>query len=128
LRLVASDQPDNPGGTAAESERTLGPVTVDNLPPRLEGVEAQAVDGGLTLRLRATDASGPLAGARLILPDGKAERLEPRDGICDSANESFESIVPWPRASRPGGVRPWRLRVEVRDLAGNVAGAEVVVP
>jgi hypothetical protein len=128
LRLVASDQPDNPGGAAAESERTLGPVTVDNLPPQLEGVEARAVDGGLTLRLRATDASGPLAGARLILPDGKAERLEPRDGICDSVNESFETVVKWPRTSRSGGVRPWRLRVEVRDLAGNVAGAEVIVP
>jgi hypothetical protein len=128
LRLVASDQPDNPGATAAEAERTLGPVTVDNLPPQLAGVEAQAVAGGLTVRLRATDASGPLAGARLILPDGKAERLEPRDGICDSASESFEMVVPWPRAPRPEGARPWRLRVEVRDLAGNVAGAEVVGP
>jgi len=128
LRLVASDQPDNPGGSALRAERTLGPLTIDNTPPRLEGLEAKAVAGGLAVRLRATDATGPLAGARLILPDGRAERLDPRDGICDSPEESFDVVVPWPRAGRPEGDRPWRLRVEVRDLAGNVAGAEVVAP
>jgi len=128
LRLVASDHPDNPGGTAARSEKTIGPVNVDNLPPRLEQLEARAVAGGLSVSLRAIDVSSPLAGARLILPDGGPERLDPRDGICDGPEESFAVVVPWPRASRPEGPRPWRLRVEVRDLAGNVAGGEVVVP
>ena len=127
LRLVVSDAPDNPGATAATAVRELGPLVVDNLPPVLHDVSVVAAPGGLRVRLRASDSTSPVAGARVFLPDGGAERLDPVDGICDSADESFDALVPWPRPGRAEGPRPWRVRIEVRDLAGNPAGSEAVV-
>lgn len=126
LRLVASDAPDNPGAAAATVVREVGPLVVDNAPPALQDVTVAIVPGGLRVRLRAVDAANVVAGARVLLPDGEAERLDPVDGICDSTSESFDVVVPWPRAGRPEGPRPWRVRIEVRDLAGNPAGVEAV--
>lgn len=130
LRLRASDEPDNPRAHCAKSERVLGPVTVDNTPPRLEVLEAGTAAGGIAyfVRLRAVDATSPLAGARVVLPDGSAERVDPRDGICDTGDESFLAVVDRYRCAGPEPGRPVRLRLEVRDLAGNIAGVEAVVP
>lgn len=128
LRLVASDRPDNPGAEG-RSVRELGPLTVDNTPPELTGLESGLTDkgAGMFIRLRAQDAASPLAGARLVMPDGTAQRLDPRDGVCDSSAESFDATVPIRRASVPDSAGPLRVRVEVRDLAGNTAGLEAVV-
>ena len=73
---------------------------------------------------RAEDEGGVLAHALLVLPDGARERLDPVDRICDSAREEFAVEVAWPPAEGPAGAEPWRLRLEVWDLAGNLAVAE----
>lgn len=128
LRLVVSDEPDNPRSERGVATRVLGPLVVDNTPPRVEVLEVSPRDGGATIhvRLRASDATGPLAAARLVFPDGKAERLDPQDGVCDSDSESFETLVDHRRATVPDVATPARLRFEVRDLAGNTGVAEAV--
>ena len=129
LRLVASDEPDNPRHEHAESTRALGPLVVDNTPPRVEVLEAVAREGGATIsvKLRATDATSSLAAARLVFADGDGERLDPQDGVCDSADETFVAVVERRRAAGRDPAAPVRLRVEVRDLAGNTGSAEAVV-
>jgi hypothetical protein len=130
LRLVASDAPDNPRGERAVATRVMGPLLVDNTPPRVEVLETGARDDGRTIhvKLRAADATSALAAARLVLADGTAERLDPVDGVCDSATETFVATVERRRAAGPDGTSPVRLRLEVRDLAGNTGPAEAVVP
>lgn len=129
LRLVASDGPDNAPADTRRAERVLGPLTVDNTPPTLTVEEtARARGGDLTVRVQAVDGTSPLAAARLLLPDGQAEPLAPRDGICDSARESFVAVVDAARAVAAAGGGPLRARLEVRDLAGNIAGIDVVWP
>ncbi len=128
IRLTASDSPDNPGGLAATTNRTLGPVTVDNSKPEITGFRIVELPDGFKVTLTARDAEGVLAGAQLRLPDGTNERLDPEDGICDSPQEKFTAEVVWPRAGRPSGPVPWRIRVEVRDLGGNAAFTEGDVP
>jgi hypothetical protein len=130
LRLVASDAPDNPRGERAVATRVMGPLLVDNTPPRVEVLETGARDDGRTIhvKLRAADATSALAAARLVLADGTAERLDPVDGVCDSATETFVATVERRRAAGPDGTSPVRLRLEVRDLAGNTGTAEAVVP
>ncbi|MBK8166559.1 MAG: hypothetical protein IPK64_11470 [bacterium] len=130
LRLVASDAPDNPRGERAVATRELGPLLVDNTPPRVEVIETGARDDGRTIhvKLRAADAVSPLAAARLVLADGTAERLDPVDGVCDSGTETFVATVERLRAAGPDGTSPVRLRLEVRDLAGNTGTVEAVVP
>lgn len=130
LRLVASDAPDNPRGERAVATRVMGPLLVDNTPPRVEVLETGARDDGRTIfvKLRAADATSALAAARLVLADGTTERLDPVDGVCDSATETFVTTVERRRAAGPDGTSPVRLRLEVRDLAGNTGAAEAVVP
>jgi hypothetical protein len=128
LRLTASDRPDNPGALAATSSRTLGPITVDNTEPEISGFSVKEQEGGVLISLKGKDAGRVLAGARLRLPDGSYERLDPVDGICDSPEEKFSALIVWPRPGIDPGTRPWRFRVEVRDMGGNTAMAEGETP
>ncbi len=128
IRLTASDRPDNPSHLAAEASRSLGPILVDNTEPEISGFKLKALEDGFQVNLTVRDADGVLAGAQLHLPDGKTERLDPVDGICDSPTEKFTAKITWPRPGRQPGPAPWRVRVEVRDLGGNKAFAEGDVP
>lgn len=129
LRLVASDEPDNPRREHAESTRTLGPLVVDNTPPRVDVLETATRDGGaiIVVKLRAADATSSLAAARLVFADGDTERLDPQDGVCDSGEETFVAAVERRRAAGRDPAAPVRLRVEVRDIAGNTGSVEAVV-
>ncbi len=127
IRLTASDSPDNPGALTATTNRTLGPVTVDNSKPEITGFRIAELPDGFQVTLTARDTGGVLAGAQLRLPDGTNERLDPEDGICDSPKEKFTARIVWPRPDRPAGPMPWRIRVEVRDMGGNAAFTEADV-
>jgi hypothetical protein len=124
LRLTASDSPDNPAALAATSSRTIGPIMVDNSEPEISGFAVKLQEDGVLINLTAKDEGSVLAGARLRLPDGSFERLDPVDGICDTATEKFSARVAWPREGVPAGAAPWQFRVEVRDMGGNTAVSE----
>jgi hypothetical protein len=124
VRLRASDELDNPQGQSVESEMQMGPVLVDNTAPVIDDFQLRRSDHGFEIRVHGLDEASPLAEAQLILPDGSAERLDPLDRICDSRSETFHTKVIWPRADLPAGDGRWRVRVEIRDLSGNLAVAE----
>ena len=124
VRLTASDEADNPIDLAHRVRRELGSLRVDNTPPRVEDMRLDRADTGFRVRFRATDGDGVLGGAQVVLPDGSLQRLDPVDLICDSDREDFDQVITWPPSDRPGGVEPWHLRVEVRDLSGNLAQSE----
>jgi len=128
LRLLVSDHPDNPQAAALTSERVLGPVGVDNTAPELSDWELRREADGFAVALVARDAFGPLAGAEVVLPDGRTERLDPSDGLCDSPREQFAASLEFPRAWGDPVARPWTVRVRVWDLQGNVATASGVLP
>ncbi|HPF70507.1 MAG TPA: hypothetical protein PLQ13_07545 [Candidatus Krumholzibacteria bacterium] len=127
VRLTATDSPDNPADQAARTARVLGPVAVDNTPPQVSRLNAERTAAGLRLRFRAEDAGGVLAGASVVLPDGTRERLDPTDRVCDSAREDFDREIAWPREGGAAGGDAWPVRVEVRDLGGNLGFADVEV-
>lgn len=124
VRLTVSDRRDNPGSLALSSQREAGPLLVDNTPPSLDPVRVEKLEGGLRLRFRAQDEASVLAQATVTMPDGRVQRLDPTDRICDSRREEFDLVLPWPETGRPAGDEPWRLRVEVWDLNGNSTRAE----
>ncbi|MCB1185141.1 hypothetical protein KDM41_17110 [bacterium] len=124
VRLTASDERDNPAGRTLGASRILGPIRVDNTAPEITDFRLEAIPTGFRVRCRARDAGHVLGGARIFLPDGSVERLDPVDRICDSPDEKFAAEVAWPRDGAPTGVVPWRVRLEVRDLAGNLQVVE----
>jgi hypothetical protein len=128
LRLVVSDHPDNPAAQARTAERVIGPVPVDNTAPELDGWRLERTADGFRVVLRAVDAFGPLAGAEVVLPDGRRERLDPEDGVCDSPREGFDREVTFPAPWGDPVARPWTVRVRVWDLQGNLAVREAVLP
>ncbi|MBE0565399.1 MAG: hypothetical protein IH621_05550 [Krumholzibacteria bacterium] len=127
LRLTASDRPDNPAAEAQVVRRVLAPVTVDNTPPVVSRLTVERTPAGVRVRFRAEDASSALAGAEVVLPDGSRERLDPADRICDSLREDFDREIAWPRDGAATADEPWPLRVEVRDLGGNLGFADAEV-
>lgn len=126
VRLQVSDRPANTEGLAGQDERILPGIAVDNTPPELTGLRLEAVADGVRLRCEARDATSPLAGAEVIRPDGSRDRLDPRDGVCDSLAESFDAVLSTPADGF--GARPWLVRVQVWDLGGNVRTAETALP
>ena len=124
VRLSVSDEPDNPADSAGRSRRELGPFQVDNTPPHLAKLDLRLTATGFRLRIRAEDEGGVVGTALVVLPDGSLQRLDPVDLICDSDREDFDREITWPPAGEGRGVEPWRVRVEVRDLSGNLAIAE----
>jgi len=128
VKLVVSDLPANPAALALTTERVLPAVPVDNTPPVVADWAVAPVPTGFTLRCAVQDAFGPLAGAEVELPDGSFERLDPRDGICDSAREEFAATVTYPQAWRETVPRPWSVRARFWDLQGNLASATGIVP
>ena len=123
LRLTASDRRDNPEHLALETERFLGPLMLDNTSPEVSGLKVQATATGFSLKCRVDDKFNSVAGARLVLPDGTIERLDPVDRICDSLREDFAVEVIWPRENSPVVEKPWQVKIEVRDLGGNLSSA-----
>ncbi len=126
VRLQASDRAANTDALALQDERILPGIRVDNTEPDLGKLRLEEVPGGLRLRCEARDAASLLAGAEVIRPDGRRDRLDPRDGICDSQDEDFEVVLAEPADGF--GARPWLVRVLVWDLAGNVRAAEAALP
>ncbi len=124
VRLTASDKRDNPEALVLKTERLLGPVQVDNTAPEVADFKVQATATGFSLRCRVEDGASVLAGARVVLPDGSSERLDPVDRICDSRSEDFAAEIVWPRPGKLAGGQPWRVRFEARDLRGNLVFAE----
>jgi len=128
LRLTASDRRDNPEHLARQAQRRLGPVVVDNTPPEVRDFQVRATTAGFQIKCRIEDQGSALAGARLVLPDGSLERLDPADRICDSGREDFDTVVAWPRVGIPAEAKPWLVRLEARDLRGNLVAVEGAVP
>jgi hypothetical protein len=126
VRLQASDRAANTEALAQQDERILPGIVVDNTAPTLDKLRLEAVPDGLRVRFGARDATSPLAGAEVVRPDGRHDRLDPRDGVCDSQDEDFDALL---TPTEDGfGARPWLVRVLVWDLAGNVRAAEASLP
>ncbi len=124
LRLTASDRLSNPAGLALNSHHEAGVVQVDNTAPVIKGFKVKTIETGLRVVFSATDESSKLGMAFVVMPDGTRQRLDPMDRICDSQREAFDARVTWPLPGQSAGEQPYRLRVEVWDLSGNMVSAE----
>jgi len=121
FKIVASDAPDNPPGTALMSERMSEPVDIDNTPPTIREVGSPQVSANhARVVFDVDDGTGRIKRADLSVDGGPWREVFPDDGIADSQHErySLDAIV------SGGGEHTISLRVF--DNSNNVGTISVV--
>jgi hypothetical protein len=119
LRVLASDAPGNPPALALAGSKDTTSFEVDNAPPAI----TTSLDRASPPRIRVTvrDDASPVRRLEMSTDAGRWEEVHPRDGIADSAEETYEIPLPAAPAARVVVLR-------ATDLLGNVATARVDVP
>lgn len=99
LKVAASDKPSNPAGLELQGERTSPPLTVDNTPPAFKNVTAVREGAKLRVGFEVMDALSPLLEVRVLVRPQEWQTVFPKDGICDSKQETFSFVLDLPAGS-----------------------------
>ncbi len=90
VKIVASDGPGNPPGTALTGERESRSFDIDNAPPIIS-VTAVRRDGARTVvEFTVRDDHSPVQRVEYSLDADRWRTIHPKDGIADSRVEQFE--------------------------------------
>jgi hypothetical protein len=116
FRVTASDAEANPADPKTTTRESV-PVRIDNTPP----VIRQTGSAPSVFQFEATDAASPLTEAEYSVDGKKWTRVEPKDGLSDSPQESY--LIRLPAEARGG-----YLLIRVTDAARNVASASFSAP
>ena len=122
LKIVASDAPSNPPGLALSAGRESERFEVDNTPPAVEQLraEADAKKGAVSAHFVARDATGGIERAQYSVDGGEWTLVAPVGGLSDAPEERYELSLP---ALSPG---EHTLAVRVFDRFENVGSAKIV--
>ncbi len=93
LKIVASDAPSNPPDDALAAERQSDRFEVDNTPPVIEKLSAQAASPEVRVRFEARDSSSDIARAEYSLDGGEWTILFPVGRLADAPQESYELVL-----------------------------------
>jgi hypothetical protein len=120
FRIVGTDARSNAPEEALTVERITDPFDVDNTPPRIEAVRAQAAGGTVRLTFRVVDSFSLIREAAWSVDAGPWAPGQPADGLADSQDESFEVTLPAP------GPGEHSVVVRASDAAGNTGAGRAV--
>jgi len=120
LKVSASDAPTNGTQRSLAGQDISDPFTVDHTPPKLQLKPGAAAGGRTVAEVMATDGEGVIGrGEYTVEGDSSGPKPLPcRDGICDTANESFLLDL-------PDSASGHKVTVRVYDAAGNSSTAEI---
>jgi len=122
IKIRADDSLSNPPGRALATEEVSEPFIIDNTPPAVSDMKAEAANkGDVTVTARLADAASPIQDAVYSVDSGDWILLEPVDGIFDSPNEAVQFTTD---ALEPG---EHTIVINTRDAAGNVGAGKAVV-
>ncbi len=121
LKIVASDAPGNPSGDGLSSERESDRFEVDNTPPTVTQLTADAGSGTIRVRFQASDSASSVARAQYSLDAEDWVLVFPAGGLSDSLSEKFDFLL---TKVAPG---EHTVTVRVYDQFDNLASAKVVV-
>jgi hypothetical protein len=100
LKLVASDAPDNPEGTAITTDRISAPFLIDNIPPVVSNLRTTSRAGSMRDRTTVTvsgtaeDQDSRISKIEFSVDGGDWKQVFPDDGIFDSLTEKFHFDAP----------------------------------
>jgi hypothetical protein len=121
VRIVASDSPSNPAGTALTGELDSSAFEIDNTPPTVSVGSVRAERGRTVIAFDVVDDHSPIQRVEFS-QDGRLWRaVFPVDGMADSRSEHYELIV-------EGELGDRGLTLRATDSMNNVATAHVDAP
>jgi outer membrane protein assembly factor BamB len=121
LKIVASDAPGNPSGDGLSSERESERFEVDNTPPTVTQLTADAGGGTIRVRFQASDSASSVARAQYSLDAEDWALVFPAGGLSDSLIEKYDFSL---TKVAPG---EHTVTVRVYDEFDNLASAKVTV-
>jgi len=115
LKVAATDGPSNPPELEKKTEKTSGPLVIDNAAPALRNVQVVRQGSELSVSFQAEDSFSGIKDCRILVRPDDWRTVFPEDGICDAKAESFAFKV----KLAPGADN--LLTIIVRDAVGNAA-------
>ena len=121
IKLVASDEPDNPPETALSAENIIQPIVIDNTRPIIKSINAAlGADGRYVISGTIKDEYSNIIKVQYTIEGQDWTSAYPVDGVFDSQEESFQITT---KQLMPGD---YTLIVNAFDSEGNI-GIEKVM-
>ncbi|MGR3309221.1 MAG: hypothetical protein ACUZ77_00450 [Candidatus Brocadiales bacterium] len=122
IKIVASDEPDNPPGFAISTEKICPPFLIDNTRPRILELEATVFDTKeCKVKGIARDDASVISKIQYSLDATDWVSIFPEDQIFDAAEETFQLHTP---ALSKG---EHTIIINALDSEGNVGSSKVVI-
>jgi SMP-30/Gluconolactonase/LRE-like region len=94
IKVIASDGPSNPAGTALTGERDSTAIQIDHTPPAITIGSVRAAGARTSIVFDVTDADSSVARVEYSRDGGlRWTAVFPTDGIADSKAEHYELVV-----------------------------------
>ena len=121
VKVVASDGPSNPAGTALVGELDSSALEIDNTPPAIVIQSVKFESGRTTIGFDVKDDHSAISRVEYS-SDGQHWRgVFPKDGVADSKDEHYELVV-------DGELGELGLAFRASDVMNNVANGHVDRP
>ncbi len=121
VKIVASDSPSNPAGTALSGELDSVAFEVDNTPPTISVGTVRADRGRTIIPFDVKDDHSPIQRVEFSQDGQRWRGVFPVDGIADSRDEHYELAV-------EGELTERGLTLRASDSMNNVATTHVDPP
>jgi hypothetical protein len=121
VRVVASDLPSNPAGTALTGELDSVALEIDNTPPVIVIENVKFEGGRTTVTFDVKDDHSAISRVDFSSDGQRWRGVFPRDGIADSREEHYELVV-------DGELGEGGLVLRASDVMNNVANGHVEKP
>jgi sugar lactone lactonase YvrE len=121
VRIVASDAPSNPLGTALTGELDSAAFDIDNTPPTIVVSSVRAAGGRTTIIFDVKDDHSPIQRVEFSQDGQRWRGVFPVDGIADSKSEHYE-------LSLEGELTDQGLTLRASDSMNNITATHVDPP
>jgi sugar lactone lactonase YvrE len=121
LRVVASDAPSNPPGTALAGHLESSAFDIDNAPPTITVTSVRRDGGRATILFDARDEHSAVQKVEYSLDGDRWRSIFPKDGIADSRAEQYELVLEGESAARG-------VILRATDALNNVASVRGEAP
>jgi hypothetical protein len=119
LKIVASDLPANPPGQALSNERISERFEIQNTPPRIENLRADASAASAKITFEGVSSGVAITRAQYSVDAGDWLIVFPANGLSDGPRESYQIELP--------GLAPGQhtIAVHISDRFDNSTAAQV---